>query len=530
MNNAYETKERPTTALIYCRVSSKKQTVEGTGLQSQEHRCLAHAVQRRYVVEKVFLESVSGGLDIAERPAMRDLLHYLDKQKKTGARYVVIFDDNKRFARQTEVHLKLRRELELRDARVEYLNFVIEDSPEGTFIDTMLAAQAQLEREQIGRQTRQKTLARLERGYWTFRAPVGYKYAPSKQGGKDLVIDEPLASIVKEALEGFASGRFATQAEVKRFLESQPDYPKDLPSGELRTESVARMMQKVLYAGYLEAAEWNVARRKANHQPLISLETFERIQECRNGNRYLPMRKSINLDFVMRGAVCCATCNHPYTSGWSKGKMGKKYPYYFCQQKQCSEYGKTIPRDRLEGDFANLLQTLQPTQTLFQIAASMFKQAWDKQGEIVASAAKQCMVEVAQLERDINAVVSRLMETTNARVITAYESRIEEMENRKLLLLENAQNTRQPAYSFRDMFELSMCFLSSPQKLWESGKFSLQRTLLKLVFSERLVYCRNDGYRTPKTTLPFSMLSTFCGSENNMVPRRRLELLCPCGR
>jgi hypothetical protein len=31
---------------------------------------------------------------------------------------VVIFDDNKRFARQTEVHLKLRRELEMRGARV----------------------------------------------------------------------------------------------------------------------------------------------------------------------------------------------------------------------------------------------------------------------------------------------------------------------------------------------------------------------------------------------------------------------------
>ena len=84
---------------------------------------------------------------------------------------------------------------------------------------------------------------------------------------------------------------------------------------------------------------------------------------------------------------------------------------------------------------------------------------------IVASAAKQCAIEVAQLERDINAVVSRLMETTNTRVIAAYESRIEEMENRKLLLLEKAQNTCQPAYSFREMFELSMRFLSSPQNL-----------------------------------------------------------------
>jgi site-specific DNA recombinase len=275
MKQASKSDERQK-VLIYCRVSDTKQKTEGHGLDSQEHRCLAHAAQCRYAVEKVFLESVSGGLDIADRPAMTELLRYLDSRKKFG-----IFDDNTRFARQTEVHLKLRRELEMRGARVEYLNFMIEDSPEGTFIDTMLAAQAQLEREQIGRQTKQKTRARLERGYWTFRAPVGYKYVSSKRGGKELVIDQPLASIVKEALEGFASGRFATQAEVKRFLESQPQYPKDMPNGELRTETVARLMRKVLYAGYLEAPEWNIARRKANHEGIIF--PLKHSNACRHG-------------------------------------------------------------------------------------------------------------------------------------------------------------------------------------------------------------------------------------------------------
>ncbi|MEO1611062.1 MAG: hypothetical protein AAFU55_01700 [Pseudomonadota bacterium] len=34
--------------------------------------------------------------------------------------------------------------------------------------------------------------------------------------------DEPRASILQEALEGYAGGRFETQAEVKRVLESQP--------------------------------------------------------------------------------------------------------------------------------------------------------------------------------------------------------------------------------------------------------------------------------------------------------------------
>ena len=67
-------------------------------------------------------------------------------------------------------------------------------------------------------------------------------------------------------------------------------------------------------------------------------------------------------------------------------------------------------------------------------------------------------------------------------------------------------------------------FLSSPQKLWESGRFSLQRTVLKLAFSERLVYDRNSGYRTPKTSLPFRVLEGFLPSKNKMVPAERIEL------
>jgi len=42
-----------------------------------------------------------------------------------------------------------------------------------------------------------------------------------------LVRDELLAAIIQEALEGYASGRFQLQVEVKRFLESHPEYPCD---------------------------------------------------------------------------------------------------------------------------------------------------------------------------------------------------------------------------------------------------------------------------------------------------------------
>ena len=41
-------------ALIYCRVSTTKQTIEGSGLQSQELRCRRYAEDKGYSIEAVF--------------------------------------------------------------------------------------------------------------------------------------------------------------------------------------------------------------------------------------------------------------------------------------------------------------------------------------------------------------------------------------------------------------------------------------------------------------------------------------------
>src|SRR5580698_3785939 len=95
-------------ALIYCRVSSKRQTAEGSGLNSQEHRCRQYAASKGYVVDRVFQDEVTGGGDFMNRPGMAAMLKFLSKM---SADYVVIFDDLKRFARDTVFHLKLRQRL-----------------------------------------------------------------------------------------------------------------------------------------------------------------------------------------------------------------------------------------------------------------------------------------------------------------------------------------------------------------------------------------------------------------------------------
>ncbi|MBC7147467.1 MAG: recombinase family protein [Thioclava marina] len=522
MNKNNHTDHEVTRAVIYCRVSSTRQKLEGSGLDSQEHRCRQYAELQGYEVEAVFPDDASGGGDFMNRPGMVALLSYLDAQPNKN--YVIIFDDLKRFARDTEFHIKLRREFQTRGASIECLNFKLDDSPEGKFVETIFAAQGELEREQNRRQVIQKMKARVEKGYCVFSAPVGYKYVADRGHGKILVRDEPVASILAEALEGFASGHLQTQAEVKRFLESKPAFPKDTPEGEVRWQRVQRILSHLTYAGYVEAPRWGVSARRGHHEPIISLETFERIQERVKGKAKAPARKDISEDFPLRGFVLCDDCGEPMTSCWSKGRS-KLYPYYLCDTRGCENQRKSIPRDKVEDGFAEILKSLQPTRQLFALAKAMFKDAWNMR----LSQAHRDKDEIAKLLRDaekqIEILLERIVEADNASVIKAYEGKIAKLEREKLLLAERAAQVVPPKGRLEEFIEPALEFLGNPWNLYENGSLAFKRTVLRLAFAEPLRYSMQSGYRTAETAFPFKVLAEISTSKGEMVEPRGVEPL-----
>src|SRR5262249_20590699 len=95
---------KATDAIIYVRVSSKKQLLTGDGLGGQEKRCKDYAAFKGYKLIGVFTEKgITGG--ILDRPAMRELLQFLATRKQPT---VIIIEDIERFARDLPSHLHLR--------------------------------------------------------------------------------------------------------------------------------------------------------------------------------------------------------------------------------------------------------------------------------------------------------------------------------------------------------------------------------------------------------------------------------------
>ena len=397
------------------------------------------------------------------------------------------------------------------------------EDPDSILVENLLASVSQHQRQKNAEQTINRMRARAMNGYYVFRAPVGYRLERSGTHGKLLVRDEPIASILQEALEGYASGRFETQVEVKRFLERQPAYPKDLPNGEIRNQRIYELLARILYAGYIEMPSWDVSLRKGHHEALISLETFERIQERLKGGAKAPARKDINADFPLRGFILCNDCGKPLTACWSRSKTGAKHPYYLCPTKGCPSYRKSIRRDVLEGEFEQLLQALEPSESLFALTKAMFRDAWDMKLAQATESAKALKQSVTKLEKQIEGLLDRIVETGTPSVVKAYEQRIAKLEREKALATEKLGEIGRPRHTLEESFELAFEFLSCPWRIWKNADLALRKTVLRLAFSDPLPYCRNAGLRTPKIALPFKVLGGFHRQKCEMAHRGGFE-------
>ena len=268
----------------------------------------------------------------------------------------------------------------------------------------------------------------------------------------------------------------------------------------MTNQRVADILTQPVYTGHICSKTYGVDWLKAQHEPLISVETFDKAQTRRQGAAYAPQRKNIGHDFALRGFICCADCATPLRSSWVKGRS-KHYAYYLCQTKSCEAYGKSTPRDKVENDVGALIKDLQPTEDLFKLARAMFRCAWDARRDQAKDMIKSAKRQLADLDKQIDKLLTRVMDSATPAVIQTYEAKIAGLEREKILLSENLTNQTEPRGAFDEKLELSLQFLANPWKLWKTGQVTLRRAVLKLAFEDRLHYCRNGGARTPKNSL-----------------------------
>lgn len=172
----------------YIRVSTKKQADKGNSLEDQQNVLLGEGVP----AENIFVDKCTGTK--MERPEFDKLLALLQK----GDELVVTKID--RFARNTVDGITTMQGLVDRGIRANILNMgIVDNTPMGKFILTILLAVAELERNMIVERTQAgKEIARQREDYQegrkTKRSPEFEKYLAKVESG-EITIKEACAEL-----------------------------------------------------------------------------------------------------------------------------------------------------------------------------------------------------------------------------------------------------------------------------------------------------------------------------------------------
>jgi len=487
--------------LVYVRVSSVRQTIDGNGLQSQEERCVRDLATLGVPHCQSFPDSVSGAGDFMLRPAMRKLLEYIDNHPRK--KFVVVFDDLKRFARDTEFHLKLRKAFRVRDVTLRCLNYNFDDSPEGEYNETMFAAQGQLERKQNRRQVIQKMGARMEAGYWPFGGKKGYDIVKDPGHGK-LCRPNNEGQILREGLEAFASRILLRKIDLCRYLVERGVWRTSVPERFL--DKVAQILQDPFYAGYLEYPRWQVERTKGKHEALISLGTYERIQRIiKKGDGTARIRRDTSPDFPLRGLIVCDHCGSHLTAAATR----KRFPYYACHNKNCERYGKSIRKDVVESCFLRLLQGNSLKPEVGKLVEVVFERVWDEEVRSFKTLEREVRQKRLGLEEKASKLTDAIFATKSLQVKALYERQLEgvamELEAQAGYPLEGI-DTEIP---YRTALDKALILLRNPYLAWQNLNVQEQHRLFFFLFDGKLSYNQITGYRTDKTSSSAKLFEEF---------------------
>ena len=510
---------KSTKCIIYCRVSTPGQISDGHGIETQEKLCRRWAARNGLDVMEVYRDCGISGKDMENRPALNEMLAKLLKLKEP---HVLLFYDIERLSREAGDFNVIRKAVEQVGHMLATVEGILENTPIGRFIATVKAAQGQLWREENALKNKAKMIERARQGYWVFHPPFGYEF--KKDGrNKVLVAKEPEASIVREAVQGFADAVFITIADVQRFVNKRRT---ECGLKTVKLTPIKDMLTEEKYTGFFAYPRWNIPTQKWHIEPLIDRVLFERVQDrLRKVNRL--KKNQYNKDdptFPLKGYVLCAHCGRPLTGSHSTGRGGVRYPYYQCQNPKCENRRKMyIQPTVVHRDFETLLKNITPSNNNIALGRALAAEIY-KEHEARHCADRDDKIQrMGKIDDEIAGLFESFRKANSDILRQMCEQKINELNTEKTYLSTEVKEFKTEIMPFERAFSLVAEFAGNPLAVWQVGDLSKKRMVLNLCFSDKLSYDKTEKFRTPEIAPIFKAFRGSNDNMSNLVPVVGLE-------
>lgn len=226
------------------------------------------------------------------------------------------------------------------------------NNPNEKFLLMILCSQAKLENDNRGLNVKRGIRAKCEMGWRPGSAPIGYMNR-AFNGVKDIVPDHDRAGTITKIFERAAEGWSGRR--IKAWLDTEGFSNK---SGKKVTLSqVFTILNNTFYYGEFEYPEKSHIMYKGAHQPLVSKELFDTVQN----SRALPNKAAWgSKTFAFKGIFKCATCGSDITAeekfkALKDGSYNRHVYYHFTRQVRYDCPEKYINEEELKSQLMSYI-------------------------------------------------------------------------------------------------------------------------------------------------------------------------------
>ena len=458
--------------IIYCRVSSKEQVENGTGLISQEKEC-RKLVRRENLnlVREPFIEEGQSA-KTTNRTQLQEMIHYIASHK--GEVDTLIIHKIDRLSRDVYDYQSIRAALAKFGVSIASVTEPIEETPVGRFIENTMSNIAQLDNDIRGERARRGTMEALEQGRWVYAAPYGYIQRGGR-GKANLIIDKEKAPIVEKIFAYLAEGGHTIE-DARRYAHKLGMTNKK--GGLYPKGSFHRLVRKPIYKGFISVPNMEIYT-KGTFEPIVEPKVFDLVQEIIDGkNHNPPVYRKIHPDFPLRGTVLCPKCNRKLTANWSK----KKYPYYKCSY--CKNVN--LKRKDVHKAFKDFLAQAKLSESIVELTEEAIKLNWEERNKAYEVQLKELKSRQEEIAKEQEAIALQNREgIVPARVA---KEQLDKLENEYAQINYELSEYKPTEEIDKELLEYSTYFLKNICSVWEELEVTSKNELQKFLFSDGLQF------------------------------------------
>ena len=353
--------------------------------------------------------------------------------------------------------------------------------------------------DNLSEEARKGMQEKAEQGIWPTKTPLGYRNITGPDGKKIIAIDPVVAPIIAKLFEWYATGQYSVRDATVKARELGLVYRKS--GAKIPASTVNAILRNRLYCGQFE---WNGKRFQGNHEAIVSVELWERVQGVMDG-RLAKKHRRMTRDFAFSGLIACAKCGCAVVGEIKK----QRYVYYHCtgyadkcQGNPATCRRKHVREELLEQQFTELLGRLHFDDEVLEWVRDALHASHADQRREYEEAIKRHQAEYKRLQDRINAMyVDKLDGVVDTAFYDKMSNQWREEQNRCQREIDRLQNADK---SYMDEGVQILELAGNAQRLFESQEPRQKRRLLNFLLSN----CSwEDGEVVATFRQPFDLLA-----------------------